>query len=215
MNASREARDQMIDQDQAATPPSIRAAGPDDAEVIARSRHEPELFALLFRRHAPRIQRYIARRIGPDAAEDVLAETFLTAFDQRHRYDPERPDARPWLYGIATNLVGRHRRAEVRQLTAFGRTGVDPVVAAFTEAADARVSAGAVRQRLAAELARLRPAYRDALLLVVWGELSYEEAAGALGVPVGTVRSRISRARKALRTALGGVDPTSIQEDFA
>jgi RNA polymerase sigma-70 factor, ECF subfamily len=205
----------MIDQDQAATPEAVRASQPNDAEVITRSRHEPELFALLFRRHAPRIQRYVARRIGPDAAEDVLAETFLIAFDRRDRYDSGRPDARPWLYGIATNLVARHRRAEVRQLTAFGRTGVDPIVAAFTDAADSRVSADAVSQRLVTALGQLRPAYRDALLLVTWGELSYEEAAVALRVPVGTVRSRISRARKALRTALGGVDPTSMQEDFA
>jgi RNA polymerase sigma factor (sigma-70 family) len=215
MNASREARDSMIEQDQAAAPEVVPAIRPDDAEVIARSRDEPELFALLFRRHAAPIQRYVARRIGPDAAEDVLAETFLVAFDQRHRYDPGRPDARPWLYGIATNLVGRHRRAEVRQLTAFGRTGVDPIVSVFTDAADARVSADAVKQPLATALARLRPAYRDALLLVVWGELSYPEAAAALGVPLGTVRSRISRARTALRTALGGVDPTSMREDFA
>jgi len=204
----------MIEPNQAA-PEVMRASRPDDAEVIARSRHEPELFAVLFHRHAPPIQRYVARRIGPDAAEDVLAETFLVAFDRRNRYDETRPDARPWLYGIATNLIGRHRRAEVRQLTAFGRTGVDPVVAAFTESAEARLGADAVKQRLAAALGRLRPVYRDALLLVVWGDLSYEEAAGALGVPVGTVRSRISRARRALRSALGGVDPTAVQEDYS
>lgn len=51
----------------------------------------------------------MTRRLGRDAAEDVVAETFLVAFDRRHRYDPARPDARPWLYGIATNLIRRHR----------------------------------------------------------------------------------------------------------
>jgi hypothetical protein len=86
----------MIDQDQAATPDAVRASEPDDAEVITRSRHEPELFALLFRRHAPRIQRYVARRIGPDAAEDVLAETFLVAFDRREPLRL-RPSGRPAL----------------------------------------------------------------------------------------------------------------------
>ena len=75
---------------------------PVDADVIARSVQEPEVFAVLFRRHAAAIQRYVARRLGVDAAEDVVAETFLAAFDQRGRYDLSRPDARPWLYGIAT-----------------------------------------------------------------------------------------------------------------
>ncbi|MEV3921254.1 RNA polymerase sigma factor [Actinomadura coerulea] len=82
---------------------------PTDASLIAASRTEPERFAGLFRRHAPEIMRYATRRLGRDAAEDVVAETFLIAFDRRHRYDAARPDARPWLYGIATNLIRRHR----------------------------------------------------------------------------------------------------------
>jgi RNA polymerase sigma factor (sigma-70 family) len=205
----------MIQPDRAADPGVVRMPDePDDAAVIERSRHEPETFALLFRRHAPKIQRYLARRIGPDAAEDVLAETFLVAFRRRDRYDRNRPDARPWLYGIAANLVGRHRRSEVRQLKALARTGVDPVVDVFTERSDARVAADAHKRQLAAALARLRAGHREALLLVTWAELTYEDAAVALGVPVGTVRSRINRARKALRDALGGVDPTAIQEEL-
>src|SRR5260370_16385040 len=82
----------------------------DDATVIQLSRHEPEHFTVLFRRHAPHIQRYVVRRLGPDAADDIVAETFLLAFRQRNSYDPERSDARPWPYGIATNLIGRHRQ---------------------------------------------------------------------------------------------------------
>jgi RNA polymerase sigma-70 factor (ECF subfamily) len=191
------------------------APHPSDAAVIVRSRDEPEIFALLFRRHAPQLHRYIARRLGPQVAEDVLADVFLAAFGQRQRYDPDRADARPWLYGIATNLVGRHRRAEVRALRNLERTGMDPVTEAFVERSDARVGAAAVRQRLAAALAALRPGYRDALLLVAWGQLTYEEVAAALGIPVGTVRSRVNRARSSMRTALGGVDPTSIQEELA
>jgi RNA polymerase sigma-70 factor (ECF subfamily) len=189
-------------------------AWPSDAMIIVRSRDEPESFALLFRRHAAPLQRYIARRVGPVVAEDVLADVFLAAFRQRHRYDPDREDARPWLYGIATNLVGRHRRAEVRALRNLERTGIDPVTEAFVERSDARVGAAAVRQRLAAALAALRPGYRDALLLVAWGQLTYEEVAAALDIPVGTVRSRVNRARSSMRTALGGVDPTSIQKEL-
>ena len=134
---------------------ALRAPGPDadagagdDADVIRLSRHEPERFAVLFRRHAAHIQRYVTRRIGPDAADDVVAEVFLIAFGRRERYDLDQADARPWLYGIATNLIGRHRRAEIRLYRALARTGTDPVTEAFTDEVDDRVSAGADRGRL-------------------------------------------------------------------
>jgi len=185
----------------------------DDAAVIQLSRREPEQFTLLFRRHAPHIQRYVARRLGPDAADDIVAETFLLAFRQRDRYDQDRPDARPWLYGIATNLIGRHRRAEVRLYRALARTGADPVVEPFTDRVDDRVSASTAARRLAAALARLSAEYRDTLLLVTWGDLSYDEAATALGVPVGTVRSRLSRARSRLRRTLGETNPAALHEE--
>src|SRR6204780_1121057 len=187
------------------TPQNGAHADPDadDATVIRLSRNEPERFTVLFRRHAPQLQRYVVRRLGPDAADDIVAETFLLAFRQRDRYDPERADARPWLYGIATNLIGRHRRAEIRQYRALARTGADPVMESFTDRVDDRVSASAASRQLAAALAGLPAAHRDTLLLVAWGDLSYEEAARALGVPVGTVRSRLSRARSRLRRTLG------------
>ena len=128
------------------TPQSRAHAAPDadadDATVIQFSRHEPEHFTVLFRRHAPHIQRYVVRRLGPDAADDIVAETFLLAFRHRDRYDAARADARPWLYGIATNLIGRHRRAEVRLYRALARTGADPVTEPFTDRVDDRVSAG-------------------------------------------------------------------------
>ena len=179
----------------------------DDASFIERSRREPEAFAEVFRRYAPDITRYVARRLGEDAAEDVVAETFLTAFRQREGYDLARPHARPWLYGIATNLMGRHRRTEVRQLRLLERTGVDPVTAPFTERTDERLIAEASRRNLAGALAALPKGHRDALLLVAWGDLSYPEAAEALGVRLGTVRSRINRARNRLRKELGEINP--------
>jgi RNA polymerase sigma factor (sigma-70 family) len=174
----------------------------DDAAVIRRSRDEPEHFAVLFRRHAPEVQRYVRRRIGVDAADDVVAETFLAAFRQRDAYSLERHNARPWLYGIATNLIGRYRRSEIQQYRALAHTGRDPVTEPFTDRIDAAVSAEGSRGQLADALARLPTAYRDTLLLVVWGDLSYTEAAAALGVPTGTVRSRMNRARKKLRRSL-------------
>ncbi len=192
------------------------ARADSDASVIARSRDEPEEFAALFDRHADAVHRYAARRLGGEAADDLVAETFTTAFQQRHRYDPARgagTDARPWLFGIATNLVSRHRRAEARRFKAMARV---PALADHDEpladrAAD-RVMARAVRRELAAALAALPARHRDVLLLVAWGDLSYEEAAQALGIPVGTVRSRLHRARTKLREALGGSNPTALRE---
>jgi RNA polymerase sigma factor (sigma-70 family) len=188
-------------------------AGADDATVIQLSRHEPEQFTVLFRRHAPHIQRYAVRRLGQDAADDIVAETFLLAFRQRDCYDHTRADARPWLYGIATNLISRHRRAEIRMYRALARTGADPVMEPFTDRIDDRVSASSASRLLAAALARLPEEHRDTLLLVAWGGLSYEEVATALGVPVGTVRSRLSRARSKLRRTLDGLNPATSDEE--
>src|SRR6204780_4787312 len=123
------------------TPQNGAHADPDadDATVIRLSRNEPERFTVLFRRHAPHIQRYVVRRLGTDAADDIVAETFLLAFRQRDRYDLARTDARPWLYGIATNLIGRHRRAEIRLYPALARTWDQPVPEPFPDRGGDRV----------------------------------------------------------------------------
>lgn len=189
------------------------ASADTDAAVIQLSRRHPEQFTVVFRRHAPYIQRYVTRRLGRDEADDIVAETFLAAFRQRDSYDLTRADARPWLYGIATNIIGRHRLAETRQYRAVARTGADPVTESFTDQVDDRVSASAASRQLAVGLARLSAELRDTLLLVTWGDLSYEEAATALGVPIGTVRSRVSRARGKLRRALGDTNPAAFQEE--
>ena len=181
----------------------------DDAALIEQSWHEPEAFAGLYDRHASHIHRYVTRRLGNSAADDVVGETFLAAFQRRRRYDLGRPDARPWLYGIAANVIGKHRRAELRMLRAFARTGADPVAESYADRADARVSAAGVQRHLAAAPA----GDRDVLLLIAWADLSYEEVAVALDIPAGTVRSRLHRARRKVREALGGQDPTMISEE--
>ncbi|ANS70458.1 RNA polymerase ECF-subfamily sigma factor [Streptomyces lincolnensis] len=197
--------------------PGVRVGQDSDASVIDRSWVEPEAFAVLFDRHADAVHRYAARRLGAEAAEDVMAETFTTAFQQRFRYNTELPDARPWLFGIATNLIGRHRRAEARRLKAMSRlpaaTPGDQAGETVADQVAARVSAQALRRELAGALARLPARHRDVLLLVAWADLGYEEAARALGVPVGTVRSRLHRARRKVREALGGSDPTALREE--
>ena len=186
----------------------------DDAALIERSWHEPEAFAALYDRHAAPIHRFAGRRLGDQMADDVVAETFLAAFRRRKRYDLCRADARPWLYGIAANVIGKHRRAEVRMLRAFARTGADPVTAGHSDRVDSRVCAAAVQRDLAAALAGLSAGDRDVLLLIAWADLSYEETAAALGIPVGTVRSRLHRARRKVREALGGQDPTSSNQEL-
>jgi RNA polymerase sigma-70 factor (ECF subfamily) len=99
----------------------------DDAELIRLSAADPERFAALFDRYAVQIHHYAARRLGTQAADDIVAETFLIAFRRRGTYDLDRPLARPWLYGIATTLIARHRRDEQRHYRALRRTGVDPL----------------------------------------------------------------------------------------
>jgi RNA polymerase sigma-70 factor (ECF subfamily) len=194
---------------------------PDDAALIERSRRDPEAFAGLYDRHAALLHRYAARRLGDVAADDIVADTFHDAFRRRHRYDLTAADARPWLYGIAANLIGKHSRSEARMLRAYARTGTDPVLTATGtrprteeyDQADSRLAARAVRRELAAALAALAPADRDVLLMIAWADLSYAEVAAALRIPVGTVRSRLHRARTRVRVALGGYDPTCIREE--
>ncbi|MFC5746871.1 RNA polymerase sigma factor [Actinomadura rugatobispora] len=174
-----------------------------DAAIIGRSRHEPELFAALFDRYHAAIHGYAARRLGPALADDVAAETFLIAFDRRGGYDLDRSDARPWLYGIASNLIARRHRAEVRQYRALARAGTDEVAEGHADRVAVRIDAQAARGPLAAALAALADGDRDVLLLVAWAELTVQEAAEALGIPAGTARSRLHRTRKRIRAALG------------
>ncbi|TMR09869.1 RNA polymerase sigma factor [Nonomuraea turkmeniaca] len=183
---------------------------PDDAEVIEHARRDPAAFSTLFDRHAPELHRYVTRRLGDSLADDVVAETFLAAFRRLGRYDTAHRDARPWLYGIAANLIGKHRRAEVRAYRALARSGVDPVAESYAERVESRVSARAAHRDLAGALAVLSPEDREVLLLIAWADLSYEGVARALGIPVGTVRSRLHRARRKTRAALGGVDPSAV-----
>jgi RNA polymerase sigma factor (sigma-70 family) len=190
------------------------ASPADDAAIVERSFSHPEEFAALFDRHYDPIHGYLARRVGAGRADDLASETFLVAFDSRRRFDLSHRNARPWLFGIASNLVARHRRAEMRHYRGLARAAMP------TDAVDghalrvaAEVDAAAQRPRLAAALTRMAERDRDALLLVAWGQLSCEEAAEALGVPSGTARSRLHRARRQMRDALGHHDPTNPAED--
>ena len=168
------------------------------ADAVGR-RERGVAFVAIFERHFDAIHRYLRRRVGRDLADDLAAETFARAYAGLAQFDP-RSDARPWLFGIAANVLRRHYRDEERKLRAYARTGVDPAIAAELVPVERLDATG---PRLAAALADLPPVERDALLLYAWGELDYAEIAQALAVPVGTVRSRLHRARARIRAALG------------
>jgi RNA polymerase sigma-70 factor, ECF subfamily len=186
----------------------------DDAAVIESSWREPERFAVLFDRHAPHIHRYLARRSGRQVADDLVAETFLTAFAKRDRYDLGYSDARPWLYGIATNLVGQHHRDEARQYRIMQRAVAEPEVPDHADRVAAGVTAQATRALLEAALAALPAGDRDVLLLIAWEQLTYQEVSRALAIPAGTVRSRLHRARTKVRQVLDGTDAAATYEEL-
>src|SRR4051794_39885498 len=127
-----------------------------DGDVIARSVGDPEAFVALFERHFRTIHGYLARRIGAETADDLAAEVFTQAFRVRARYRPETADARPWLYGIAANLLYKHRRTEARRLRALAgtRPGTDDLDLA---GAHARADAAAQAPRVAAALRAMQP----------------------------------------------------------
>ncbi len=174
---------------------------PSDAQVIGRSLDEPEAFGLIYDRHAATVLRFLGRRVGAEVAEGLIGELFRIAFERRKTFDASRVSALPWLYGIGSNLLMKHRRGEARRLRASAR------MAAASEAADRRASAGALDARLlfprvADAIEALPDGEREALLLFAWEDLSYQSVAEALELPIGTVRSRLNRARAHLRELL-------------
>ncbi|MCK2214633.1 sigma-70 family RNA polymerase sigma factor [Actinomadura sp. ATCC 31491] len=184
--------------------PATRGA---DAELVNASWTDPEAFAELFDRYAGMLYRYVSKRLGPEPAEDLVGETFLVAFSRRRSYDLAYPDARPWLFGILTKLISRHHRKEAARYRALLRAPVDSAVESPADRVAAGVTAQAVRGELAGALASLPAKDRDVLLLIAWGDLTYEEVAQALGIPIGTVRSRLNRGRRKVRAALGDTNP--------
>lgn len=157
-------------------------------------------FSAAFASEFPPLYRYLRRRVGEADAEDLAATTFATAYANWDQLDPERP-IRPWLYGIATNLLRHHWRSESRALRAYGRTGVDPVVSPEDIAIEHADAAQRLRA-LSIALAGLRSRDREILLLHSWAAMSDREIAEALQLPIGTVKSRLHRVRERLRNQL-------------
>jgi len=175
----------------------------DDARDIEVSLGDPDRFGVVFDRYFAEIHGYAAKRVGRDAADDIAAETFLTAFRVRGRFDPSRGTVRAWLYGIATNNLSVYRRREVRAYRAMSRTGLSEPEEGHADRVVEQVAAGSLRRMLAGALADLSRGEREVLLLVALGGLSNTDVAAALGIPYGTVASRLSRARTKLRVIAG------------
>jgi RNA polymerase sigma-70 factor (ECF subfamily) len=175
----------------------------EDADLIGRSLDgDGGAFEALFHRHYAEIHRFLRARVGPDAADDLAAETFTTAFRRRGDYDLGIREARPWLYGIAVNLLRAHRRTEQRWLR--GRAHL-----AWAELAASEPGIGSAT---AEALLALTVDERNLILLYAWADLSYEQLGAVLDVPVGTIRSRLNRTRLKLRVLLGAAKPAALAE---
>ncbi|WP_082478244.1 RNA polymerase sigma factor [Microbacterium sp. Leaf320] len=168
-----------------------------DSEVIRESLKQPERFSEIFERHGPSVGSFVASRLGIHGADDALSETFLSAFRHRAKFRLESASARPWLMGIAVRVMRRHRSKEA----AFWRASAQAVHAGQVVADDAaqdvsnRLDAAAAVREISPLIAALSPRDRDVLFLYAWGELTYQQIADALRMPVGTVASRLNRIR--------------------
>lgn len=161
-----------------------------DSELLAALSRQPELMGVLYERHALAVFRYLARRAGPPAAEDLLSEVFVGALSSSKRVVAhDSGSALPWLYGIALNVLRRYFRQQQTTETAHRDLGMD------WDAVDERLDAWAERGRLQAALEGLSASDRELLLLVAWEGLSHAEAATALGISQVAARSRLHRAR--------------------
>jgi RNA polymerase sigma factor (sigma-70 family) len=172
---------------------------PDSVLWTRSSAGDADAFGLLFERHARVIYNYCFRRIGDwAAAEDLLSIVFLEAWRRRQKELPA-DKVLPWLLGIATNVVRNRRRSERRFKEALRRVPEPEAEQAFSDVVDARVDDESQMQRVLALFAALPRREQDVFALCAWSDVSYEDAALALGIPVGTVRSRLSRSRQRLR----------------
>jgi RNA polymerase sigma factor (sigma-70 family) len=176
-----------------------------DAGLLRRSASEPAVFGELYKRHGVAVRRYVVSRVGIGSSEDLAAEVFIRAFRTRDKCRADHGSALPWLLGVANHVIGDHRRLERRRLATLERL----LVQERELATDPEI--GLTAEMIHA-LRRLSAADRDTLLLLVWGELSREEVAAALGVPVGTVNSRIARARRRLAPDLAPLRQTGPAE---
>jgi RNA polymerase sigma factor (sigma-70 family) len=184
-----------------------------DAEIIEASFENPELFAVVFERHYRDIYRFVTAAVGHTDGPDLAGEVFLRAFATRQRYRPSYPSARPWLWGIAANLIRDYFRSRARRERAFRRVPPPPDFEPDpSEDSVQRLAAEAERPKLVLAMKLVRREDAEVLLLFALAGLSYAEIAEALGIAEGTVRSRLSRTRSKLRNLIPAIGE-SIDDD--
>lgn len=194
------------------------ADGPlSDADIIALSIAEPKAFGDIYSRHFKSVYGYLGRHVGIDTALDLTAEVFVRAFATRSRFRREFPSARPWLMGIAANLLAGHFRGLAREKRAFARAvaHLEDVTVSLEDEALSRVHAEACRAVLVGAMSVLRPEERTVVGLFAVAGLSYAEIAHALSIPEGTVRSRLSRSRRKLGELLEDAQLAGLGRDDA
>jgi RNA polymerase sigma-70 factor (ECF subfamily) len=178
----------------------------DDSALWSRARTgDSDAFGMLFERHARTIYNFCFRRVGNWAtAEDLVSIVFLQAW---RRLDKPLPTGKelPWLFGIATNVVRNRRRAERRHAAALKRVPQPSPDPNFADDSDQRADDEELMGRALGLVARLPRREQEVFVLCAWSRLSYEDAAVALRIPVGTVRSRLSRARARLQELDPGI----------
>jgi RNA polymerase sigma-70 factor (ECF subfamily) len=170
--------------------------GDSDAQLTRSAHGDSAAFTHLVKTHSSALHGYFARRM-PAVSEDLLAETWLQAFAARRTFDPARGSARGWLFGVAHNVLAQHLRRAGRTEPVPGPDVTDP-----WQVVDQRLDAAAMAPALRRALAELPVEERELLLLISWEQLTPSEAAAVVGIPAGTARSRLHRARGRLRDRL-------------
>lgn len=184
-------------------------------ELLARSTNKPELFVEIFERHGQSIHSYLVRRAGSQQAEDLFSEVWLRAFKARATYDMSRGDALPWIYGVARNTLRSHWRCGTKAYPGAHSTYADDAPDLSYDPwpdVDGEMDALRLSAALHEALAALEPADREVMLLSAWEQLEPKEIAEVLGMPAGTVRWRLHKARSALQNT--NVRPTPISQEI-
>jgi RNA polymerase sigma factor (sigma-70 family) len=188
--------------------PSTTTTDRDEVEVghLRKPVSSAAGFSAAYRCYGASVYRYAASRLGLDGAEDVPAEVFAIAWRVRAKYSSKAGTVQSWLLGITFNVIARHREAEQRwtrmSQDAAAQTTVDRSVSPDLDDVDGRLDATRRRARISSALAQLPRRERDPLLMHIMTGTSYDDISDALGVPVGTVRSRISRGRNRIKQQL-------------
>jgi RNA polymerase sigma factor (sigma-70 family) len=183
-----------------------------DSDLLAMAGSEPEAFGELFRRHSRSVYAYCARRTGNlDLAEDLTSVVFMEAFRRRRKLQLSNTSALPWLIGVANNVIRNADRSLRRYRSALDRIPVPANGVSSEEDAMERLGAQEALASALEAISALTQGEQDVVLLVLWSEFTYADAATALGIPVGTVRSRLASARAKFRDSVPGISTTTTQ----